>query len=40
MSQNPRSLCPDLACAVVHDDRRAGQPTIGMVSPGCRKARG
>jgi ribosomal protein S12 methylthiotransferase len=38
MSQNPPSLRPDLARALVPDDRRAGQPTIGMVSLGCPKA--
>jgi len=39
MSQNPPSLRPDLAPAPVFDtDRRAGQPTIGMVSLGCPKA--
>ena len=47
MSKNPPSLRPDLANArVPHDaprtttpdDRRSGQPTIGMVSLGCPKA--
>ena len=46
MPQNPPSLRPDIvtarvprdARAVVPDDRRAGQPTIGMVSLGCPKA--
>ncbi|SEN15986.1 SSU ribosomal protein S12P methylthiotransferase [Gemmobacter aquatilis] len=38
MSQNPPSLRPDLARALVPDERRAGQPTIGMVSLGCPKA--
>ena len=38
MSQNPPSLRPDLARATVPDARRAGQPTIGMVSLGCPKA--
>ena len=38
MSQNPPNLRPDLAQARVPDDRRAGQPTIGMVSLGCPKA--
>jgi len=38
MSQNPPSLRPDLARASVPDDRRPGQPTIGMVSLGCPKA--
>ncbi len=38
MSQNPPSLRPDLARAMVPDERRSGQPTIGMVSLGCPKA--
>ena len=39
MSQNPPNLRPDLAPIPVFDtDRRAGQPTIGMVSLGCPKA--
>jgi ribosomal protein S12 methylthiotransferase len=38
MSQNPPLLRPDLANALVPDTRRAGQPTIGMVSLGCPKA--
>ncbi|MBD3763661.1 MAG: 30S ribosomal protein S12 methylthiotransferase RimO [Rhodobacterales bacterium] len=38
MTQNPPSLRPDLARALIPDDRRAGQPTIGMVSLGCPKA--
>jgi ribosomal protein S12 methylthiotransferase len=38
MSQNPPILRPDLARALVPDSRRAGQPTIGMVSLGCPKA--
>lgn len=42
MSQNPPNLRPDLARAMVPDDRRPdlrpGQPTIGMVSLGCPKA--
>ncbi|WP_375281269.1 30S ribosomal protein S12 methylthiotransferase RimO [Pseudooctadecabacter sp.] len=40
MSQNPPSLRPDLANARLStpDDRRSGQPTIGMVSLGCPKA--
>ncbi|MGB0439157.1 MAG: 30S ribosomal protein S12 methylthiotransferase RimO [Paracoccaceae bacterium] len=38
MSQNPPDLRPDLARASVADTRRAGQPTIGMVSLGCPKA--
>ncbi|MBM3615970.1 MAG: 30S ribosomal protein S12 methylthiotransferase RimO [Alphaproteobacteria bacterium] len=39
MSQNPPNLRPDLAPKPVFGtDRRAGQPTIGMVSLGCPKA--
>lgn len=38
MSENPPLLRPDLARALVPDTRRAGQPTIGMVSLGCPKA--
>jgi ribosomal protein S12 methylthiotransferase len=38
MIQNPPSLRPDLANAKIRDDRRTGQPTIGMVSLGCPKA--
>ncbi|MCU0904680.1 MAG: 30S ribosomal protein S12 methylthiotransferase RimO [Tabrizicola sp.] len=38
MSENPPILRPDLARALVPDTRRAGQPTIGMVSLGCPKA--
>jgi ribosomal protein S12 methylthiotransferase len=38
MPQNPPDLRPDLARALVPEDRRAGQPTIGMVSLGCPKA--
>jgi len=38
MSQNPPNLRPDLARAHIPDARRAGQPTIGMVSLGCPKA--
>ncbi|SIS54139.1 30S ribosomal protein S12 methylthiotransferase RimO [Paracoccus saliphilus] len=38
MHQNPPDLRPDLARATVPDERRAGQPTIGMVSLGCPKA--
>ena len=40
MSANPPSLRPDLAPAARLGDtpRRAGQPTIGMVSLGCPKA--
>ena len=38
MSQNPPLLRPDLARATVPDERRSGQPTIGMVSLGCPKA--
>jgi ribosomal protein S12 methylthiotransferase len=36
--QNPPDLRPDLARARISDTRRAGQPTIGMVSLGCPKA--
>jgi ribosomal protein S12 methylthiotransferase len=38
MSQNPPNLRPDLASARVPENRRDGQPTIGMVSLGCPKA--
>ncbi len=38
MSQNPATLRPDLARSLIPDTRRAGQPTIGMVSLGCPKA--
>ncbi|WP_158966514.1 30S ribosomal protein S12 methylthiotransferase RimO [Chachezhania sediminis] len=39
MSQNPPDLRPDLAPAAhLTDTRRAGQPSIGMVSLGCPKA--
>jgi ribosomal protein S12 methylthiotransferase len=38
MIQNPPNLRPDLANAKIRDDRRTGQPTIGMVSLGCPKA--
>ncbi|MDQ2064811.1 30S ribosomal protein S12 methylthiotransferase RimO [Xinfangfangia sp. CPCC 101601] len=39
MSQNPPIIRPDLARAhVPADQRREGQPTIGMVSLGCPKA--
>ncbi len=38
MSQNPPNLRPDLARSVIPDQRRPGQPTIGMVSLGCPKA--
>ncbi|MFZ5711042.1 MAG: 30S ribosomal protein S12 methylthiotransferase RimO [Pseudomonadota bacterium] len=38
MTDAPPLLRPDLARAVVPDHRRAGQPTIGMVSLGCPKA--
>ena len=38
MSQNPPLLRPDLARSLIPDTRRAGQPTIGMVSLGCPKA--
>jgi ribosomal protein S12 methylthiotransferase len=40
MSQNPPNLRPDLAPAPRLGDtsRRAGQPSLGMVSLGCPKA--
>ncbi len=38
MSHNPPDLRPDLARSLIPDTRRAGQPTIGMVSLGCPKA--
>ncbi|MCF6444045.1 30S ribosomal protein S12 methylthiotransferase RimO [Nereida sp. MMG025] len=39
MSQNPPDLRPDLAPRItVNETRRAGQPTLGMVSLGCPKA--
>jgi ribosomal protein S12 methylthiotransferase len=38
MTTNPPNLRPDLANAKIRDDRRTGQPTIGMVSLGCPKA--
>ncbi|WP_295045525.1 30S ribosomal protein S12 methylthiotransferase RimO [uncultured Paracoccus sp.] len=38
MHTNPPDLRPDLARARIPDDRRDGQPTIGMVSLGCPKA--
>ncbi len=39
MTQNPPNLRPDLAPKPLFDTtRRAGQPTIGMVSLGCPKA--
>ena len=39
MSQNPPNLRPDLApLPRIDDTRRAGQPSIGMVSLGCPKA--
>src|SRR5210317_1501450 len=38
MIQNPPNLRPDVANAKIRDDRRTGQPTIGMVSLGCPKA--
>lgn len=38
MAQNPPELRPDLAAPQFATDRRAGQPTIGMVSLGCPKA--
>ncbi|PHQ66456.1 MAG: hypothetical protein COB97_11450, partial [Paracoccus sp.] len=38
MHSNPPDLRPDLARARIPDQRRDGQPTIGMVSLGCPKA--
>ena len=38
MQQNPPDLRPDLARARIPEQRRDGQPTIGMVSLGCPKA--
>jgi len=38
MSSNPPELRPDLTNPRVPEDRRDGQPTIGMVSLGCPKA--
>ena len=38
MTENPPDLRPDLAHARIPDERREGQPTIGMVSLGCPKA--
>ena len=38
MQANPPDLRPDLARATIPDERREGQPTIGMVSLGCPKA--
>ena len=39
MSTNPPDLRPDLApSAQLRETRRAGQPSIGMVSLGCPKA--
>lgn len=38
MHRNPPDLRPDLARAAIPDERRTGQPTIGMVSLGCPKA--
>ncbi|MDO5605131.1 MAG: 30S ribosomal protein S12 methylthiotransferase RimO [Paracoccus sp. (in: a-proteobacteria)] len=38
MTPNPPILRPDLARATIPDERRDGQPTIGMVSLGCPKA--
>ncbi len=39
MAQNPPDLRPDLAPrGLMPNDKRAGQPTIGMVSLGCPKA--
>ena len=38
MTHNLPLLRPDLARSLIPDTRRAGQPTIGMVSLGCPKA--
>ncbi|QYX57817.1 30S ribosomal protein S12 methylthiotransferase RimO [Roseovarius sp. SCSIO 43702] len=38
MTTNPPDLRPDLARARLTGERRAGQPSIGMVSLGCPKA--
>jgi ribosomal protein S12 methylthiotransferase len=38
MTEDPPDLRPDLAHARIPDERREGQPTIGMVSLGCPKA--
>jgi ribosomal protein S12 methylthiotransferase len=38
MTQNPPDLRPDLSRARITETKRAGQPTIGMVSLGCPKA--
>jgi ribosomal protein S12 methylthiotransferase len=38
MTENPPDLRPDLVHARIPDERREGQPTIGMVSLGCPKA--
>ena len=38
MTRNPPDLRPDLAHARIPEERREGQPTIGMVSLGCPKA--
>ena len=39
MSENPPQLRPDIAPAIrLSEDRRSGQPTVGMVSLGCPKA--
>ncbi len=35
---NPPDLRPDLARSAIPESRRAGQPTVGMVSLGCPKA--
>lgn len=36
---NPPDLRPDLARSAIPESRRAGQPTVGMVSLGCPKDR-
>lgn len=38
MPVNPPDLRPDLSRARIRDERRSGQPTVGMVSLGCPKA--
>ena len=38
MKTNPPTLRPDLASAHISENKRQGQPTIGMVSLGCPKA--
>ena len=38
MVKNPPQLRPDRASALIQENKRHGQPTIGMVSLGCPKA--